>query len=43
VSDFVIDHVYIGGDTIWCTEVEDAISRHHPRVTALAASLASLS
>jgi L-ascorbate metabolism protein UlaG (beta-lactamase superfamily) len=31
VSGFVVDDVYLAGDTIWCTEVEEAIERHRPR------------
>ena len=34
VSGFVIEYknekIYIAGDTIWCAEVEDALSRHQP-------------
>ena len=35
VSGFVIDDVYIAGDTIWCSEVEQAIERHRPRVAVV--------
>jgi hypothetical protein len=31
VSGWVIDGLYIAGDTIWCDEVSDAIARHRPR------------
>jgi L-ascorbate metabolism protein UlaG (beta-lactamase superfamily) len=31
VSGFVVDGVYIAGDTIWCDEVEQALVRHRPR------------
>ena len=31
VSGFVVDGVYIAGDTIWCDEVADALDRHRPR------------
>jgi L-ascorbate metabolism protein UlaG (beta-lactamase superfamily) len=30
VSGFVIDGVYVAGDTIWCDEVRDAIERRNP-------------
>ena len=32
VSGFVVDGVYIAGDTIWCDEVAQALDRHRPRV-----------
>jgi L-ascorbate metabolism protein UlaG (beta-lactamase superfamily) len=32
VSGWIVDGVYIVGDTIWCAEVEDALARHQPRV-----------
>jgi L-ascorbate metabolism protein UlaG (beta-lactamase superfamily) len=32
VSGFVLDDVYVAGDTIWCEEVEKAIVQHSPRV-----------
>jgi L-ascorbate metabolism protein UlaG (beta-lactamase superfamily) len=35
VSGFVIDDVYVAGDTIWCREVEQAIARHRPRVAVV--------
>jgi L-ascorbate metabolism protein UlaG (beta-lactamase superfamily) len=31
VSGFVLDGVYVAGDTIWCDEVRDALDRHRPR------------
>jgi L-ascorbate metabolism protein UlaG (beta-lactamase superfamily) len=31
VSGWVIDGVYLAGDTIWCEEVADALERHRPR------------
>ena len=31
VSGFVLDGVYVAGDTIWCDEVRDAVERHRPR------------
>jgi L-ascorbate metabolism protein UlaG (beta-lactamase superfamily) len=31
VSGFVVDGVYIAGDTIWCDEVAQALDRHRPR------------
>jgi len=31
VSGFVLDGVYVAGDTIWCDEVEEALERHRPR------------
>jgi L-ascorbate metabolism protein UlaG (beta-lactamase superfamily) len=40
VSGFVVDDVYIAGDTIWCEEVEEAIERHHPRVAIVNGSAA---
>jgi L-ascorbate metabolism protein UlaG (beta-lactamase superfamily) len=32
VSGFVLDGVYVAGDTIWCDEVAGAIAEHQPRV-----------
>ena len=32
VSGFVLDDVYIAGDTVWYEEVEETIERHRPRV-----------
>jgi hypothetical protein len=31
VSGWIVDGVYIAGDTIWCDEVADALARHRPR------------
>lgn len=31
VSGFVVDGVYVAGDTIWCDEVAVALDRHRPR------------
>jgi L-ascorbate metabolism protein UlaG (beta-lactamase superfamily) len=31
VSGWVVDGVYIAGDTIWCEEVEAALAEHRPR------------
>jgi L-ascorbate metabolism protein UlaG (beta-lactamase superfamily) len=30
VSGFVLDGVYVAGDTVWCDEVAEAIERHRP-------------
>jgi L-ascorbate metabolism protein UlaG (beta-lactamase superfamily) len=38
VSGFVLDGLYIAGDTVWCREVEEAIERHRPRVAVVNAS-----
>jgi L-ascorbate metabolism protein UlaG (beta-lactamase superfamily) len=35
VSGWVVDGVYIAGDTIWCDEVRDALERHRPRAVVL--------
>jgi L-ascorbate metabolism protein UlaG (beta-lactamase superfamily) len=35
VSGFVLDGLYIAGDTVWCSEVEEAIERHRPRVAVV--------
>ena len=35
VSGFVLDELYIAGDTIWCAEVEEAIARYRPRVAVV--------
>jgi L-ascorbate metabolism protein UlaG (beta-lactamase superfamily) len=40
VSGFVIEDVYIAGDTIWCAEVEEAIKGHRPRVAIVNGSAA---
>jgi L-ascorbate metabolism protein UlaG (beta-lactamase superfamily) len=38
VSGWVVDGLYIAGDTIWCDEVSDALERHRPRAVVLNAS-----
>jgi L-ascorbate metabolism protein UlaG (beta-lactamase superfamily) len=38
VSGWVVDGVYIAGDTIWCDEVQDALERHRPRAVIANAS-----
>jgi L-ascorbate metabolism protein UlaG (beta-lactamase superfamily) len=38
VSGWVVDGLYIAGDTIWCEEVSDALVRHRPRAIVLNAS-----
>ena len=35
VSGFVLDGLYVAGDTVWCPEVEEAIERHRPRVAVV--------
>jgi L-ascorbate metabolism protein UlaG (beta-lactamase superfamily) len=40
VSGFVVDDVYIAGDTIWCVDVEEAIDRHRPNVAIVNGSAA---
>src|SRR5262245_12940516 len=35
VSGFVLDGLYIAGDTVWCSEVEEALECHRPRVAAV--------
>ena len=35
VSGFVLGELYVAGDTVWCTEVEEAIARHRPRVAVV--------
>jgi L-ascorbate metabolism protein UlaG (beta-lactamase superfamily) len=40
VSGFVVDDVYIAGDTVWCDEVEQAIATHQPRVAIVNGSAA---
>jgi L-ascorbate metabolism protein UlaG (beta-lactamase superfamily) len=35
VSGWVVDGVYIAGDTIWCDEVADALEQHSPRAIVL--------
>jgi L-ascorbate metabolism protein UlaG (beta-lactamase superfamily) len=38
VSGWVVDGVYLAGDTIWCDEVRDALEQHRPRAIVLNAS-----
>jgi L-ascorbate metabolism protein UlaG (beta-lactamase superfamily) len=35
VSGFVLEELYIAGDTIWCPEVEEAIDTYEPRVAVV--------
>ena len=35
VSGWVVEGVYLAGDTIWCDEVSDALQRHRPRAIVL--------
>jgi L-ascorbate metabolism protein UlaG (beta-lactamase superfamily) len=35
VSGFVLDGLYVAGDTIWCPAVEDALERHRPRAAVV--------
>ncbi len=35
VSGFVLDSLYLAGDTVWCAEVEEALERHRPRVAVV--------
>jgi L-ascorbate metabolism protein UlaG (beta-lactamase superfamily) len=35
VSGFVLDGLYIAGDTVWCAAVEEALERHRPRVAVV--------
>jgi L-ascorbate metabolism protein UlaG (beta-lactamase superfamily) len=38
---FVLDGLYIAGDTIWCDEVRAALDEHHPDVVVVNAGSAS--
>jgi hypothetical protein len=38
VSGWVVDGLYIAGDTIWCDEVRDALEEHRPRAVIANAS-----
>jgi L-ascorbate metabolism protein UlaG (beta-lactamase superfamily) len=40
VSGFVLDSLYIAGDTIWCDEVRRAIDHHRPRIVIVNAGSA---
>jgi L-ascorbate metabolism protein UlaG (beta-lactamase superfamily) len=33
VSGWVVDGIYVAGDTVWCDEVEAALAEHRPRAT----------
>jgi len=35
VSGFVVDGLYVAGDTIWCDEVRDALDRHRPHTVVV--------
>jgi L-ascorbate metabolism protein UlaG (beta-lactamase superfamily) len=35
VSGFVVDDLYLAGDTVWYEEVEETIARHRPRVAVV--------
>jgi L-ascorbate metabolism protein UlaG (beta-lactamase superfamily) len=35
VSGFVLDGLYVVGDSVWCSEVEQAIERHEPRIAVV--------
>ncbi|HYW25303.1 MAG TPA: hypothetical protein VE953_14135, partial [Terriglobales bacterium] len=35
VSGFVLDGVYVAGDTVWCDEVAAAIEKHRPRAAVV--------
>jgi L-ascorbate metabolism protein UlaG (beta-lactamase superfamily) len=35
VSGFVLDGLYLVGDTVWCAEVEEALERHRPQVAVV--------
>jgi L-ascorbate metabolism protein UlaG (beta-lactamase superfamily) len=35
VSGFVVDGLYVAGDTIWCDEVRETIERHRPRTVVV--------
>jgi L-ascorbate metabolism protein UlaG (beta-lactamase superfamily) len=38
VSGFVVEGVYLAGDTIWCDEVRDALAEHRPATVVVNAS-----
>jgi L-ascorbate metabolism protein UlaG (beta-lactamase superfamily) len=40
VSGYVLDDLYIAGDTVWCPEVADAIERYRPAVAVVNAGAA---
>lgn len=35
VSGWVVDGIYVAGDTIWCDDVESALRTHRPRTTVV--------
>src|SRR6185436_10182991 len=35
VSGFVLDDLYVAGDTVWYEGVAETIARHHPRVAVV--------
>ena len=35
VSGWVVDGVYVAGDTIWCDEVREALEQHRPRAVVV--------
>jgi L-ascorbate metabolism protein UlaG (beta-lactamase superfamily) len=35
VSGFLVDDVYLAGDTVWCEAVEETLERHRPRVAVV--------
>ena len=35
MSGYALDGLYIAGDTIWCSDVEEAIAQHEPRVAVV--------
>jgi L-ascorbate metabolism protein UlaG (beta-lactamase superfamily) len=35
VSGFVVDGLYVAGDTVWCDEVRDSIERHAPHTVVV--------
>jgi hypothetical protein len=35
VSGFVVEGLYVAGDTIWCDDVRDALEAHRPRVVVV--------
>jgi L-ascorbate metabolism protein UlaG (beta-lactamase superfamily) len=40
VSGWVVDGVYLAGDTIWCDDVRDALDAHRPRAVVVNGSAA---
>jgi L-ascorbate metabolism protein UlaG (beta-lactamase superfamily) len=35
VSGFVLESLYVAGDTVWCGELEEALDRHRPAVAVV--------